>query len=79
MIKATEYWTETNIADGLNALAICIEVRRRRGAPARGGTCGLVLTVRAQMVIFSSFMMHAYAWKEYVVKGAPKTSVWPNS
>ena len=24
---ATAYWTATNIADGLNALAICIEVR----------------------------------------------------
>lgn len=24
---ATEYWTETNIANGLNALATCIEVR----------------------------------------------------
>ena len=24
---ATEYWTETNIADGLTALATCIEVR----------------------------------------------------
>lgn len=23
---ATEYWTETNIANGLNALATCIEV-----------------------------------------------------
>ena len=27
VIKATQYWTEANIADGLNALAICIEVR----------------------------------------------------
>ncbi|KAG6332717.1 hypothetical protein ID866_6371, partial [Astraeus odoratus] len=26
VIKATEYWTATNIADGLNALAICIEM-----------------------------------------------------
>lgn len=26
MIHATQYWTETNIADGLNALAICIEM-----------------------------------------------------
>ncbi|KAJ3749905.1 organic solute transporter Ostalpha-domain-containing protein [Lentinula detonsa] len=25
VIHATQYWTETNIADGLNALAICIE------------------------------------------------------
>lgn len=24
---ATQYWTATNIADGLNALTICIEVR----------------------------------------------------
>ncbi|KAH7886596.1 organic solute transporter Ostalpha-domain-containing protein [Phlebopus sp. FC_14] len=26
VIKATQYWTETNIADGLNALTICIEM-----------------------------------------------------
>ncbi|KAJ6632276.1 DUF300-domain-containing protein [Mycena sp. CBHHK59/15] len=26
VIKATQYWTETNIANGLNALAICIEM-----------------------------------------------------
>jgi len=26
VIHATKYWTETNIADGLNALAICIEM-----------------------------------------------------
>ena len=27
VIHATQYWTETNIADGLTALTICIEVR----------------------------------------------------
>jgi len=26
ILKATQYWTTTNIADGLNALAICIEM-----------------------------------------------------
>lgn len=26
VIHGTEFWTPTNIADGLNALAICIEV-----------------------------------------------------
>lgn len=26
VIHATKYWTEANIADGLNALAICIEM-----------------------------------------------------
>ena len=26
MIHAMKYWTATNIADGLNALAICIEM-----------------------------------------------------
>jgi len=26
VIHATQYWTETNVADGLNALAICIEM-----------------------------------------------------
>ena len=29
----------------------------------------------AQMVIFSSFMMYAYTWNEYVVAGRPKTGV----
>ena len=27
VIHGTQFWTATNIADGLNALAICIEVR----------------------------------------------------
>ena len=49
VITASQYWTEENIADGLNALAICIE-----------------------MVIFSAFMIYAYSWKEYTVKGAPR-------
>ncbi|KAI8970724.1 organic solute transporter Ostalpha-domain-containing protein [Trametes punicea] len=53
VIKATQYWTETNIADGLNALAICIE-----------------------MVIFSAFMIYAYSWREYVIPGRPRTSIW---
>jgi hypothetical protein len=26
VIHGTEFWTSTNIADGLNAMAICIEV-----------------------------------------------------
>jgi len=29
VIHDTEFWTSTNIADGLNALATCIEVRSR--------------------------------------------------
>jgi len=53
VIHGTQYWTETNIADGLNALAICIE-----------------------MVFFSAFMMWAYTWNEYKVKGTPRTSIW---
>ncbi|KAL7278336.1 hypothetical protein ACG7TL_008312 [Trametes sanguinea] len=53
VIHETQYWTETNIADGLNALAICIE-----------------------MVIFSAFMMYAYSWREYIVPGHPRTSIW---
>ncbi|RPD55176.1 DUF300-domain-containing protein [Lentinus tigrinus ALCF2SS1-7] len=53
VIKETQYWTETNIADGLNALAICIE-----------------------MVIFSAFMMYAYSWKEYKIKGAIRYGAW---
>lgn len=27
VIKSTQFWTATNIANGLNALAICVEVR----------------------------------------------------
>ena len=27
LVKATSYWTATNVADGLSALAICIEVK----------------------------------------------------
>ncbi|KAI0086030.1 DUF300-domain-containing protein [Irpex rosettiformis] len=50
VIKGTQYWTEANIADGLNALAICIE-----------------------MVFFSSFMLWAYSYNEYVVPGEPLT------
>ncbi|CAL1702876.1 unnamed protein product [Somion occarium] len=53
VIKATTYWTETNISDGLNALAICIE-----------------------MVFFSLFMMWAYSWNDYRVKGEARTSIW---
>ncbi|KAI0824333.1 DUF300-domain-containing protein [Trametes gibbosa] len=53
VIKATQYWTTTNIADGLNALAICIE-----------------------MVIFAAFMIYAYSWREYIVPGHQRTSVW---
>ncbi|KAL1940982.1 hypothetical protein VTO73DRAFT_7618 [Trametes versicolor] len=53
VIKPTQYWTETNIADGLNALAICIE-----------------------MVLFSAFMIYAYSWREYVVPGRPRSSIW---
>ncbi|KAJ3933873.1 MAG: DUF300-domain-containing protein [Lentinula lateritia] len=32
VIHATQYWTETNIADGLNALAICIEASTTLGS-----------------------------------------------
>lgn len=53
IIKATDYWTSTNIANGLNALAICIE-----------------------MVFFAAFMMWAYTWKEYTLKGGEHTSIW---
>ena len=28
VIKATEFWTATNVADALNALTTCIEVSR---------------------------------------------------
>lgn len=29
------------------------------------------------MVFFSAFMMHAYNWNEYVIKGEPRTTkIW---
>ena len=76
VIHATQYWTETNIADGLNALAICIEVRLRHFASGADTDGTPYLLSRAQMVIFSAFMMYAYTWKEYVVPGRPKSGIW---
>lgn len=70
MIHATQYWTETNIADGLNALAICIEVSVCVFCSHRA------LTSHFKMVFFSAFMLHAYSWKEYKVADAHKHGAW---
>jgi hypothetical protein len=71
VIHGTEFWTSTNIADGLNALAICIEVRTSicKGSLHADGPI--------QMIFFSLFMMWAFPWKEYRVQpGESHTSIW---
>ena len=71
VIHGTEFWTSTNIADGLNALATCIEAWRRflshSGFLANG----------MQMIFFAAFMMWSFNWKEYQVQPRePHTSIW---
>ncbi|KAJ3932140.1 MAG: DUF300-domain-containing protein [Lentinula lateritia] len=68
---ATEYWSETNIADGLNALTICIEASTL-------GSCmdGSVLTGNPQMIFFACFMWWAYTPAAYRIEGAKPTSIW---
>src|SRR5258708_37939562 len=65
-----EFWTATNVANGLNALATCVEV----------GRCFSVLRFSllktSQMVFFSFFMLWAYPYKEFLPKGQEKTSIW---
>ena len=73
VIHGTEFWTPTNIADGLNALAICIEVR--------GSSSICKGSVRAdgpiQMIFFSVFMMWSFPWKEYQVQPDERhTRIW---
>jgi hypothetical protein len=70
-VAATQFWTATNIANGLNALAICIEVHS--SLPSEGSA---MLTFPKQMVFFSAFMWWAYSSNEYKIEGAKKTSIW---
>ncbi|KAJ3893147.1 DUF300-domain-containing protein [Lentinula edodes] len=71
VIHATEYWSETNIADGLNALTICIEASTL-------GSCmdGSVSTGNLQMIFFACFMWWAYTPAAYRIEGAKPTSIW---
>ncbi|KAJ3813928.1 DUF300-domain-containing protein [Lentinula aff. lateritia] len=64
VIHATQYWTETNIADGLNALAICIEASTSFGSYEK------------EMIFFACFMWWAYTPAAYRIEGAKPTSIW---
>ena len=71
VIHGTEFWTSSNIADGLNALATCIEAR------CHFFSYSGLLTNRMQMVLFAVFMMWSFNWKEYQVQPhEPHTSIW---
>ena len=63
VIHGTQFWTETNIADGLNALAICIEVRAAFSPLAHVSSLTGI-----QMVFFSLFMMWSFTWIPYRAK-----------
>lgn len=70
VIKATTYWTATNVADGLQALCTCVEV------------CKIYHTTRAQlngllqMVFFAAFMLWSFGSKDYraMREGRPHTN-----
>jgi Organic solute transporter Ostalpha len=71
VIHGTQFWSSTNIADGLNALAICIEVRD--SYPFSPSS----LADRIQMIFFALLMMWSFQWKEYQVQPTqPHTSIW---
>ena len=73
VIKPTQYWTQTNISDGLNALTICIEVRAFPFVDVGKNTSDERV---AQMMFFASFMWWAYSPREYEIPGAKKGSAW---
>lgn len=73
VIHATTYWTETNISNGLNALAICIEVSFRPLLPTNKGKTDWD---SRQMVFFALFMWWAYSPSEYKTPGVMKGSAW---
>lgn len=73
VIHATTYWTETNIANGLNALAICIEVRFPLLLPMNRSKTD---EDPGQMVFFALLMWWAYSPSEYKTPGAKKGSAW---
>lgn len=70
MIKATTYWTAANVADGLQALCICCEVRTASFVEGTSSDQG-------QMVLFAIAFMFAFSWKEYAAQrplGAKRTN-----
>lgn len=71
VIKGTTYWTATNVADGLQALCTCVEVRT--------AILPLALTRPTrpfQMVIFSALMLWSFSSKDYraMREGRPHTN-----
>ena len=71
VIHGTEFWTNTNIADGLTALATCIEVW------CKFLSYYAFLANRMQMIFFAALMMWSFSWKEYRVQPRERhTSIW---
>jgi len=64
-LLATKYWTATNIADGLNALATCIEVN----AIIQFYMHHHLTDVLLKMVFFALFMIWAYSATEHSALG----------
>lgn len=74
-IKGTEYWTTENIADGLNGLCTCVEVRGSLGLvqprPSDMGFFGASgadyrsIFSFVKMIIFAAYMCFAFSWSEY--------------
>jgi Gpi18-like mannosyltransferase len=71
VIKATTYWTATNVADGLQALCTCVEVRILLTLPLL-----TYLNHTLQMVFFSALMLWSFSSKDYraMRKGRPHTN-----
>ena len=74
ILKPTTYWTASNVADGLQALCICIEVGTR-SFELRGDS-----DFWLQMVIFALIFFYAFSSKEYRVMkpdGGKTNPFWP--
>ena len=72
VIHGTQFWSATNIADGLNALAICIEVRAAFSLLTHVSSLTGI-----QMIFFSLFMMWSFTWIPYRVKVEDRhTGIW---
>ena len=72
VIHGNQFWTATNVADGLNAFTVCIEVRAAFFPLAH-----FPLLTSMQMIFFSLFMMWAFSWNKYRVEaGERHTSIW---
>jgi len=82
VLKATQYWTTTNIADGLNALAICIEMiffsgfmmwafsyneyKRKEGTPATS-----IWRPLWDSINFTDFFLEIFGSLRFYMCGAP--------